>query len=302
MEFDLENPLTSFKEYLSDEIPDLFLSESDHVPSKNFLLCLRTSAEFYASFREEAISRILQAQYSCNYDPFIPYLAVNYMDRFISRQEIPQGKPWILRLVVISCLSLAAKMKNKHFSISNFQEGETGFTFDTQTINRMELVVLDAMNWRMRSITPFSFVHFFISLFELNDPSSSQPLKDRATEIIFKAQNEIKFLEFKPSIIAASAILVASKERFPSQFPSFQRSIYSCQFVNEENLQKCFHALQEMVEMEWHESVSETMSCTGTPLSVLDRHFTGSESETITNGSAVPEIKRRKLNLHSNKW
>ncbi|KAJ6292445.1 hypothetical protein OIU78_024591 [Salix suchowensis] len=256
MEFDLENPLTSLKEYLSDEIPDLFLSESDHVPSKNFLRCLRTSAEFYASFREEAISRILQAQYSCNYDPFIPYLAVNYMDRFISRQEIPQGKPWILRLVVISCLSLAAKMKNKHFSISNFQEGETGFTFDTQTINRMELV----------------------------------------------AQNEIKFLEFKPSIIAASAILVASKERFPSQFPSFQRSIYSCEFVNEENLQKCFHALQEMVEMEWHESVSETMSCTGTPLSVLDRHFTGSESETITNGSAVPEIKRRKLNLHSNKW
>ncbi|KAJ6416490.1 hypothetical protein OIU84_002366 [Salix udensis] len=302
MEFDLENPLTSLKEYLSDEIPDLFLSESDHLPSKNFLRCLKTSADFYVSFREEAISCILQAQYSCNYDPFIPYLAVNYMDRFISRQEIPQGKPWILRLVVISCLSLAAKMKNKHFSISNFQEGETGFTFDTQTINRMELVVLDAMNWRMRSITPFSFVHFFISLFELNDPSSSQPLKDRATEIIFKAQNEIKFLEFKPSIIAASAILVASKERFPSQFPSFQRSIYSCQFVNEENLQKCFHALREMVEMEWHESVSETMSCTGTPLSVLDRHFTGSESEIITHGSAVPEIKRRKLNLHSNKW
>ena len=73
------------------------------------------------------------------------------------------------------------------------QEGETGFTFDTQTINRMELVVLDAMNWRMRSITPFSFVHFFISLFELNDPSSSQPLKDRATEIIFKAQNGTHF-------------------------------------------------------------------------------------------------------------
>ena len=143
------------------------------------------------------------------------------------------------------------------------QGEEAGFIFDTQTINRMELLILDALNWRMRSITPFSFVHFFISLFELNDPSSSQPLKDRATEIIFKAQNgnslhsqafvqlllvhlfffcsvkpyvfvaEIKFLEFKPSIIAASALLVASKERFPSQFPSFECSVYSCEFVNE---------------------------------------------------------------------
>ena len=32
-----------------------------------------------------------------------------------------QGKPWILRLVVVSCLSLAAKMENTDFSISNFQ-------------------------------------------------------------------------------------------------------------------------------------------------------------------------------------
>jgi cyclin D6 len=43
---------------------------------------------------------------------------------------------------------------------------------------------------------------------------------------------------------------------------------------------------------------------------VLDRHFTKSESETtsiitstttITNGSTVPEIKRRKLNGYSGK-
>jgi cyclin D6 len=43
---------------------------------------------------------------------------------------------------------------------------------------------------------------------------------------------------------------------------------------------------------------------------VLDRHFTKSENETtsiitstttITNGSTVPEIKRRKLNGYSGK-
>ncbi|CAK7350743.1 unnamed protein product [Dovyalis caffra] len=306
MEFDLENPLTSLKEHQSDTIPDLFASESDHMPSRNFLHCLKSS-DFFVSFRQEAISLILQAQYSCNYDPFISYLAVNYMDRFICRQEIPQGKPWILRLLVISCLSLAAKMKNTHFSVSNFQGEEAGFIFDTQTTHRMELLILDALNWRMRSITPFSFVHFFISVLELKDLSSSQPLKDRATEIILKAQNEIKFLEFKPSIIAASALLVASNELLPLQFPSLKCSISSCEFVNKEKLLKCFNAVQEMVEMEWCESMLDTMSCTRTPLSVLDGHFTKSESETtgitistttITNGSTVPEIKRRKLNSY----
>ncbi|KAJ6706947.1 CYCLINS [Salix viminalis] len=216
------------------------------------------------------------------------------------------------------------------------QGEEAGFIFDTQTINRMELLILDALNWRMRSITPFSFVHFFISVLELKDPSFSQPLKDRATEIIFKAQNgnsfhsqasvqlllviffffcsvkpyvfvaEIKFLEFKPSIVAASALLVASNELLPLQFPFLKCSISSCALVNKERLLNCFNALQEMVEMECYESMLDTMSCTRTPLSVLDRHCTKSESETasttsITDGSAVTEIKRRKLNGYGSK-
>lgn len=66
---------------------------------------------------------------------------------------------------------------------------EESFNFDMQTINRMELLILDALDWRMRSITPFSFVHFFISSFELKDPPLTQALKDRATQIIFQAHN-----------------------------------------------------------------------------------------------------------------
>ncbi|KAG6754777.1 hypothetical protein POTOM_040571 [Populus tomentosa] len=250
MKLDLENPLTSSEEHQSDTITYLFASEFDHMPSRNLLNFLETCDHFYISFRQEAISLILQAQCSCNCGPFIPYLAVNFMDRFISRMEIPQGKPWILRLLVVSCLSLAAKMENTDFSISNFQGDEAGFLFDNKTINRMELLILDTLEWRMRSITPFSFVHFFISLSQLKDPALTRTLKDRATEIIFKAQNEIKLLKFKPSIIAASALLVASKELLPLQFPSFKFSISAFECVNEENLLNCFDTLQEMVENE----------------------------------------------------
>ncbi|EEF37725.1 cyclin d, putative [Ricinus communis] len=297
MEFDLENPLTSSNEHQSDTIPDLFASESDHMPSRDFLKCLKT-CDFYSSFRQEAISLILQAQYTCNFEPFFAYLAINYMDRCVSRQEIPQGKPWLLRLLAISCLSLAAKMKDTHFPLSNLQREES-FNFDMQTVSRMELLILGALNWRMRSITPFSFLHFFISLFELKDPPLTQALKDRATEIIFKAHHEIKLLEFRPSVIAASALLVASHELFPLQYPSFKCSIFSCECVNKENLLRCLNALQQMVEMVWYESMLDTVSSTRTPLSILDRHCTKSESETtsITTATALTdkkEIKRYK--------
>lgn len=55
----------------------------------------------------------------------------------------------------------------------------------------MEAVVLGALQWRMRSITPFSFIPYFTNLFNLDDQSLRKVLKDRASEIIFKSQNGI---------------------------------------------------------------------------------------------------------------
>ncbi|GMI93363.1 Cyclin D6;1 [Hibiscus trionum] len=299
--FDLEDPFTSLKHHhQSDSISAVFSSESDHMPCFNYLQCLKTS-DFHASFRQEAISLIFQAQYSCNLDPYTPYLAVTYMDRFISRQDIPQGNPWVLRLIAVACISLAAKMKDIHFCCSNFQR-EEGFVFDASAIQRMELLILDALDWRMRSITPFSFIGFFVSLFELKDPPLTQALKDRAIHIIFQAHNEIDLLEFKPSTIAASALLVATHELFPLQFPSFETSILSCEYVNKENVLKCFNAMLEMVIDETSESTVDTVSSSGTrtPVSVLDCHCTKTETESTTTSTmaaaiaTVPEKKDMK--------
>ncbi|KAB2029608.1 hypothetical protein ES319_D05G175300v1 [Gossypium barbadense] len=233
------------------------------------------------------------------------------MDRFISWQEIPQGNPWIVRVLVIACISLAAKMKEIHFSFSDFQtnnikvrQRDEGFMFDPPAIQRMELLVLDALNWRMRSITPFSFITFFVSLFQLKDPPLTQALKDRATNIIFQARNEINLLEFKPSIIGASALLLACHELFPLQFPSFETSVLSCEYVNEEKVMECFNEMQEMVNNEMRESIVDMVSSSSsmrTPVSVLDCHCSKSENEGTNSTMAATvtpenrEIKRRKL-------
>lgn len=61
MEFDLENPFTSLEEHQSDTVLDLFASESDHMPSQNFIQCLKIT-DFYVSFRQKAVSLILQVK------------------------------------------------------------------------------------------------------------------------------------------------------------------------------------------------------------------------------------------------
>ncbi|XLS66186.1 hypothetical protein HN51_026160, partial [Arachis hypogaea] len=76
-----------------------------------------------------------------------------------------QQKAWALRLLAISCIYLASKM---------IKPGMKG-------------LVLGALEWRMRSITSFSFLTFFITLIYVKDPME-QVLKKRVDEIIFKSQ------------------------------------------------------------------------------------------------------------------
>ncbi|KAK6120619.1 hypothetical protein DH2020_045639 [Rehmannia glutinosa] len=222
--------------------------------SKTYLQNLNVTDSNPSTTRRHILSLIL---YFCrNFDPFSSYLAVNYMDRFISTHSIRNGKPWIFKLVAVSCVSLALKMRKTEFSVSDFQ-----------------------------------------------DQTSTQAMRDRAIEIILRAQNDIKLLDFKPSIISASALVAAVQELFPVQLPCFINSVSSCGHVNKENLLKCYSLLPGVAAMA--ESALDMTSSSCTPDNVLDllQCFSSSTSEnkpiseTSENkdGEINRALKRRKF-------
>ncbi|XP_010035645.2 putative cyclin-D6-1 [Eucalyptus grandis] len=291
MDFDLENPLTNF----DDRFPDktfLFLVESDHMPSEKYLAGLRSvGCSDDLSVRRDIVSLI--SQLCCNLDPTLSYLAINYVDRFLSSHKLQRPKPWVLRLLAVSCVALAAKMLKTEISLADVQSDGGGFIFDAHSIQRMELLVLGALQWRMRSITPFCFISFFVSLLKLRDPPLRQAIRARASEIILKAQNDIKLLEFKPSITAASALLRASQELCPLQFATFKSDISSCSFVNKDILLHCYNEMQDAAT-EGFESALDVHSSSDTPINVLDHHFSCSDSE-MTNVAASTVRSQRSL-------
>ncbi|KAK4386185.1 putative cyclin-D6-1 [Sesamum angolense] len=250
-DFNLENPFSNSNDDDDASFPLLlFHTETAHMPSSTYLQTLSTTRRCRCRRRRRIVSLI--QYHSLNFDPFSPYLAINYMDRFLSTSHysIPlDGKPWILNLVAVSCVSLALKMRKIEFSISDFQ-----------------------------------------------DTKSAQELKERATHIIFMAQNDIKLLEFRPSVISASAILCAAYELFPLRLPSFRNSISSCEY---DDLFNCYNRMQQAVvaAMDDCESVVEMGSCT--PANVLDAQcFSSSSSEnkqmSATGNGDIRGLKRRK--------
>ncbi|XP_055823671.1 putative cyclin-D6-1 [Solanum dulcamara] len=310
MDFNLENPLPfSHDETHLDTISPLFNIETYHMPSQTYLQNLKNS-DFHINIREATISIILQISHPFD-NPFLSYLAINYLDRFICFHSLSESKPWILRMIAVSCVSLALKMRKTEYSVTDIEQ-DGGTIFDIETIKRMELLILGGLKWRMRSITAFAFINFFVSMFKFKDLPLQQALKARATEIILTAQNEIKILPFKPSIISASALLSASHELFPLQFSCYKSAILNCSYVHKNDLLSCYNVTQEIAK-EGYESILEMVSSTSTPVNVLDLQMSwSSDNEPIEEHTLLNAIsssssgrqdnltKRRKIIIHDN--
>lgn len=56
------------------------------------------------------------------------------------------------------------------------------YHFAGNVIRKMELLVLNTLDWKMNLITPFAFVHYFVT--KLCGEPRSKELVDKATELI----------------------------------------------------------------------------------------------------------------------
>nr|ACN28135.1 unknown [Zea mays] len=80
------------------------------------------------------------------------------------------------RLVVVDCTALQVEGTSRYDC------------FEPGTVGQMELLVLMALNWRLRSVTPFTFVDFFACKV---DPGGrhTRCLIARATQVILAAMH-----------------------------------------------------------------------------------------------------------------
>lgn len=69
-----------------------------------------------------------------------------------------------------------------------------GYNFESKVIQRMELLVLNTLEWKMSLITPFDYLPYFISKF--CKQSSPRNVVPRIIDLIFaltKGENSIAF-------------------------------------------------------------------------------------------------------------
>ncbi|KAH9626247.1 hypothetical protein KSS87_001418 [Heliosperma pusillum] len=211
-------PLIHLPEQNDDDFTTMLERESDYLPNLDYLNKLRFG-DFNLVVRKHAFDWILKAHSYYCFGPISLCLAVNYLDRFFSIKELPKDKAWTVQLLAVACLSIAAKIEETCVPQSiELQVGDPKYVFEPKTIQRMELLVLDTLQWKMNAITPCSFIDY--SLRKLSNPNSitdkflfsTTKVVNRSMQLVLCTIKGIDYLEFKPSEIAAAVAICVSAE------------------------------------------------------------------------------------------
>ncbi|KAJ7528351.1 hypothetical protein O6H91_16G095400 [Diphasiastrum complanatum] len=156
-------------------------------------------------------------------------------------------KGWMIQLVSVACLSLAAKMEeiDVPFLLELQIEGSE-HVFEARTIQRMELAILGALAWRMSSVTAISFVHDLLDKLD-RSRNFRRMLSIRVMELLLGALTDLDFIEFRPSVVAASAIFCALQEIAPMDAESHKHALSQLFPKEKVNLSHCYNLLEERV-------------------------------------------------------
>ncbi|KAL6013094.1 hypothetical protein ACLOJK_003584 [Asimina triloba] len=150
------------------------------------------------------------------------YLSVTYLDRFLSVRAIEKGKDWAIRLLSVACLSLAAKMEECRVpALSEFPVED--YEFENKVIQRMELLVLNTLEWRMSSVTPFAYLNYFFTKF--SEKSRPKALISKAVELILATTEVVNLVNHRPSTIAAAAVLLTSDKMLSKKSVGFEMGL-----------------------------------------------------------------------------
>ncbi|KAF5739471.1 putative cyclin d [Tripterygium wilfordii] len=200
--------------------------------------------------RLEAISLILKTRTALGFCFQTAYLAVAYMDRFLVRRpNIDSEQSWAIPLLSVACLSLAAKMEEVNVpTLSDYQVEE--YRFDSRVIQRMELLVLNILEWRMCTVTPFPFLHYFISTL-CNESSSSSHVLSRTAGFIFANKKGSDLIDHhRSSVVAYAATLMALDQTLTR--PALEIKINSVSSLHElleidtESVVSCYNLMQKL--------------------------------------------------------
>merc|ERR1711953_668569 len=173
--------------------------------------------------------------------PEVFSLAVNYMDRVLSKIPIEKSQ---FQLLASVCIFLASKFKESSPLCAEKLVICSDFSFSTKDIMTWELMVLELLNWDLSAITPYCILDQLLRrllqpLSNLQNTVNIQEVRNQAEAFLAVASTEADFITTPPSLMAVASLISAfsSLKRSPEEpFSHFVQTLLSITGVTPEDV------------------------------------------------------------------
>ncbi|KAJ4869868.1 Cyclin-D3-1 [Raphanus sativus] len=278
---------------------DLFWEDKDLVTlfckeEEQRLSCL--DDVYLATDRKEAVAWILRVNAHYGFSTLTAALAITYLDNFIcsSYNSLQRDKPWMLQLVSVACLSLAAKVEETHVPLLlDFQVEETKYVFEAKTIQRMELLILSTLQWKMHLITPLSFLDHIIRRLGLKN-NSHWDFLNRCHRLILSVISDSRFVGYLPSVVAAATMMRIIDQVEPFHPLSHRNNLLGALNITKEKVEACYDLILQLplgLQIETQsrrkrKNRDSSSSLSSSPSCVIDSYYFNSDESSNDSWSA----------------
>ncbi|KAI3761142.1 hypothetical protein L1987_51550 [Smallanthus sonchifolius] len=271
------------------ELSSLISKESDQHLHNN------ASSRHSANRRGDAVEWILGAVSHYAFTAQTAMLAVNYLDRFLDRFEEleTEKKPWMIQLAAVSCLSLAAKVEETHVPLLlDLQIDGSKYVFEAKTVQKMEILILSTLQWKMNPVTPLSFLDYITRRLGLKSYLSSEFVK-RCECLMLCFLPDDRFRCYLPSVIAAATMVHVINSVEPCIGTEFQSQLLGIIGINKEAVDECWKQMQEVTcNGNSDRRKRKFGSVPRSPDDVMDLSSSSDESWSVVNPSPEPGAKK----------
>ncbi|KAM1345383.1 hypothetical protein ACFX15_034125 [Malus domestica] len=276
-----------------DELVSLFSKEEqEQTHFVKHMEGMGTEDSLISAARRDAVLWMLKVNAHHGFTALTAILAVNYFDRFISSFHFQRDKPWMVQLVAVTCLSLAAKVEETEVPLLlDLQVEDTKYFFEAKTIQRMEILVLSALQWRMHPVTPLSFLDHIIRRLGLKTHLHWEFLK-RCERLLLSVVFDSRFVRYLPSVLATATMMRVIDQVEPWNAIEYQNQLLGVLKISKEKVDHCYSLIldydyaccnnKNSTNKRKHDQIP------GSPSGVIDAYFSyESSNDSWPVGSSV---------------
>ena len=189
------------------------------------------------SMREILTDWLIEVHLKFKLLPETLYLTLNLIDRYLSTTSIYRNK---LQLVGVTAMLIASKYEEIYPPIVSDFVYITDNAYTREEILKMEERMLTNLQFGIHFTSPYRFLERFLTL-----KNASETEKNFALFMLEGTLIQYQMLSYKPSVLAASSLYLASKLCFSKE--PWSNRMASITSLQEKTLRKCAKDIYENV-------------------------------------------------------